>query len=396
MHKRDHIVPASIVGRFSGIAKEDVGNKGWRNQEVFIWNSSNREVENEIADKIIYEVAEHDSNFTNKNFESPTDEEYYKGVKIDVYDLDKNIFHPVEQKMPAIIDFLEDGGQLDEGRYRILISYIAQIIIRSKTARKRIENSLCVDLIAGSGASQEDKYNIIQNSIQAYRECIFKKYRDKYLPKYSMHIIKDSESRFILPDLGIAPVFFLDKRFCLPNPESYLENGAENRLYRDYLSGSSDIQASIFYCIPLSPKIAILMDLEGGNRRKPFKNIQYTDVVGGEVVGFDGAITIDDLNSRSAHASRKIYVGPTKSLVRRYSKQEKMSRFAIEKFLFMDFDKDPEKCPASLWIIDEKGKRHKGNIGNFIKYGFGDVPELRSKILKFHGLLYGLISKYQN
>ena len=129
---------------------------------------------------------------------------------------------------------------------------------------------------------------------------------------------------------------------------------------------------------------------------EPFKNIQYTDVVGGEVVGFDGAITIDDLNSRSAHASRKIYVGPTKSLVRRYSKQEKMSRFAIEKFLFMDFDKDPEKCPASLWIIDEKGKRHKGNIGNFIKYGFGDVPELRSKILKFHGLLYGLISKYQN
>lgn len=396
MHKRDHIVPASIVGRFSGIAKEDIGNKGWRNQEVFIWNSSNREVENEITDKIIYEVAEHDSNFTNKNFESPTDEEYYKGVKIDVFDLDKNIFHPVERKMPEIIDFLEDGGHLDKGRYDILISYVAQIIIRSKTARKRIENSLCIDLIAGSGASQEDKYNIIQNSIQAYRECIFKKYRDKYLPKYSMHIIRDFESRFILPDLGIAPVFVLDEQFCVSNPELFLGPGAENRLYRDYLSGSFNLQANIFYCIPLSPKIAILMVLKNENRRKPFKNIQYNDVAGGEVISFDVAITIDDLNSRIAHASRKIYVGPTKYLVQRYSAQEKMSSFAIEKFLFMDFDKDPEKCPASLWIIDEKGKRHEGNIGNLIKYGFGDVPVLRSKIMKFHGLLCGLISKYQS
>ena len=399
MYKRDHIVPASIVGRFSGIAKEDVGNTGWRNQEVFIWNSSNREVENEIADKIIYEVAEHDSNFTNKNFERPTDEEYYKGVKIDVYDLDKNIFHPVEQKMPAIIDFLEDGGHLDKGRYDILISYIAQIIIRSKTARKRIENSLRVDLIAASGASQEDKYNIIQNSIQAYRECIFKKYRDKYLPKYNMYVIRDFESRFILPDLGIAPVFVLDEQFCVSDPEMleiFEGPGAENRLYRDYLSGSSNLLANIFYCIPLSPKIAILMVPNGENRRKQFKNIQYNDIVDERVRGFEAVITVDDLNARIAHASRKIYVGPTKYLVQRYSAQEKMSSFALEKFLFMDFDKDPERCPASLQIIDDKGKRYEGNIGNLIKYGFGDKPVLRSEVLKFHGLLYGLISKYQS
>ena len=103
MLRKDHIVPASIIGRFGYLPEGEYReNKiNWRRQEVLKRDIRENKTECVTAEDIGYSVGEQDANFTPKEFDEISkyykdqkimDNGYYKGYKIDPIDLDKNIF----------------------------------------------------------------------------------------------------------------------------------------------------------------------------------------------------------------------------------------------------------------------------------------------------------------
>ena len=201
MLRKDHIVPASIIGRFGYLPEgECKDNKiNWRRQEVLKRDIHEGKTECVVAEDIGYSVGEHDTNFTPREFDEISkyykdqktmDNGYYKGYKIDPIDLDKNIFHKTEGFIGGVINLLEMHEELDEGRFGILVSYIAQMFVRSPFAGEFIKGSLYANTLEmHEGLRQRDKENIIKNSIQYNREYLYKMYESNYLKRYKFKII---------------------------------------------------------------------------------------------------------------------------------------------------------------------------------------------------------------
>lgn len=360
MLRKDHIVPASIIGRFGYLPEGGYQeNKiNWRRQEVLKRDICEGKTERVLAEDIGYSVGEQDANFTSKEFDEISkyykdqkimDNGYYKGYKIDPIDLDKNIFHKTERSIGDVINLLEMHKKLDEGRFGVLVSYIAQMFVRSPLAGKFIRDSLPTDMLEMvDGLKQKDKENIIRNSIQRNREYLYKMYESKYLKRYKFKILVDDSRRFVLSDMGISPYFLPITGIELPPCVDNL-----NDMYRIYMS-NPDLKYGTSYYIPLSSKVLILIvpeDIQESEWNS--KNVEYIHL----------SKLCDEFhvpNVMAIHSAQQFYVSPSEDLINFYSQEgvesTRMDSLILRYFLFRDYieDESPESFNASLHINDER------------------------------------------
>lgn len=360
MLRKDHIVPASIIGRFrylpEGECKE--GKINWRRQEVLKRDICESKTECVTAEDIGYSVGEQDANFTSKEFNEISkyykdkkimDSGYYKGYKIDPIDLDKNIFHKTERSIGDVINLLEMHEKLDEGRFGVLVSYIAQMFVRSPFAGEFIRGSLPTDILEMSeGLTQEDKENIIRNSIQCNRERLYKMYESNYLKRYKFKIIIDDSRRFVLSDMGISPHFLL---IADSGPHPFTDN--LNDIYCMYIY-NPDLKYGISYYIPLSSKVLIQVvpeDIQESEWNS--KNVEYEYL----------PKSCNDFhvpNVVAIHSAQQFYVSPSEDLINFYSQNgvesNRMDSSILSHFLFRDYieDGDSGSFKASLYVNDER------------------------------------------
>lgn len=359
MLRKDHIVPASIIGRFrylpEGECKE--GKINWRRQEVLKRDICESRTECVTAEDIGYSVGEQDANFTSKEFDEISkyykdqkimDNGYYKGYKIDPIDLDKNIFHKTERSIGDIINLLEMHKELDEGRFGILVSYIAQMFVRSPFAREFIKDFLRTDILEMiEGLTQKDKENIIRNSIQVNRERLYEMYESKYLERYKFRILVDNKRRFVLSDLGISPWFM---PMSIEDPPG---GGDINFVYRLYINNPK-AEYGVGYCIPLSGKVVVVLIPKSFEEwEMGVRNIEYVNIS-------ESRKKIDVMNVNAIHTAQNFYVAPSEDLINFYSQNgvesTRMNPLILRYFLFRDYieDESPGSFKASLHINDER------------------------------------------
>ena len=360
MLRKDHIVPASIIGRFGYLPEgECKDNKiNWRRQEVLKRDIHEGKTECVVAEDIGYSVGEHDTNFTPREFDEISkyykdqktmDNGYYKGYKIDPIDLDKNIFHKTEGSIGGVINSLEMHEALDEGRFGILVSYIAQMFVRSPFAGEFIKDSLYANTLEmHEGLRQRDKENIIKNSIQYNREYLYKMYESNYLKRYKFKIIIDDSRRFVLSDIGISPQFLPITDF-----EPHPSIDSLNDIYRMYIH-SPDLKYGISYYIPLSSKVLIHVvpeDIQESEWNS--KNVEYEYL----------PKSCNDFhvpNVVAIHSAQQFYVSPFEDLINFYSQNgvesNRIDSFILRYFLFRDYieNKAPRIFKASLHVNDER------------------------------------------
>lgn len=360
MLRKDHIVPASIIGRFGYLPEgECKDNKiNWRRQEVLKRDIHEGKTECVVAEDIGYSVGEHDTNFTPREFDEISkyykdqktmDNGYYKGYKIDPIDLDKNIFHKTEGSIGSVINSLEMHEELDEGRFGVLVSYIAQMFVRSPFAGEFIKDSLPTDMLEmDEGLMQKDKENIIRNSIQYNRECLYKMYESSYLKRYKIKIIMDDSRRFVLSDMGISPCFIPITDF---EPDSSIDN--MNDIYLRYIH-SPDLKYGISYYIPLSSKVLIHVVPEYIQESEwNSKNVEYKCLP-------KSCYDFHSPNVVAIHSARQFYVSPFEDLIDFYSQMgvesDRIDSSILRYFLFRDYieNKAPRIFKASLYVNDER------------------------------------------
>ena len=277
------------------------------------------------------------------------DNGYYKGYKIDPIDLDKNIFHKTERSIGDVINLLEMHEKLDEGRFGVLVSYIAQMFVRSPLAGKFIRDSLPTDMLEMvDGLKQKNKENIIRNSIQCNREYLYKMYESKYLKRYKFKILVDDSRRFVLSDMGISPYFLPITGIELPPCVDNL-----NDMYRIYMS-NPDLKYGISYYIPLSSKVLICIvpeDIQESEWNS--KNVEYEYL----------PKSCDEFhvpNVMAIHSAQQFYVSPSEDLINFYSQNgvesNRMDSSIFSHFLFRDYieDGDSGSFKASLYVNDER------------------------------------------
>ena len=359
MLRKDHIVPASIIGRFrylpEGEHKESKIN--WRKQEVLKRDIRESKTECVTAEDIGYSVGEQDANFTSKEFDEISkyykgqkimDNGYYKGYKIDPIDLDKNIFHKTERSIGDIINLLEIHEELDEGRFGILVSYIAQMFVRSPFAGEFIRGSLRTDILEMvEGLTQKDKENIIRNSIQVNRERLYEMYESNYLERYKFRILVDNKRRFVLSDLGISP-WFMPMRIEEPPG-----GGDINDFYSLYITNPK-AEYGVGYCIPLSGKVVVVLIPKSFEEwEMGVRNVEYVNISGSRK-------KIDTMNVNAIHTAQNFYVAPSEDLINFYSQNgvesDRMDPSILRYFLFRDCIEDsaPRSFGASLFVNDER------------------------------------------
>lgn len=357
MLRKDHIVPASIIGRFRYLPEGEYkeGKINWRRQEVLKRDICESKTECVTAEDIGYSVGEQDANFTSKEFDEISkyykdqkimDNGYYKGYKIDPIDLDKNIFHKTEGSIGDIINLFEMHEELDEGRFGVLVSYIAQMFVRSPFAREFIRGSLPTGILEMvEDLTQEDKENIIRNSIQCNRERLYKMYESSYLERYKFRILVDNKRRFVLSDLGISPWFM---------PMSDPPGGGDiNFVYSLYITNPK-AEYGVGYCIPLSSKVIVALipknfeEWETGAR-----DVEYINVS-------ESYEKIYMMNVNAIHTAQNFYVAPSEDLINFYSQNgvesSRMDPLILRYFLFRDYieDESPGSFKASLYVNDER------------------------------------------
>lgn len=360
MLRKDHIVPASIIGRFRYLPEGECeeGKINWRRQEVLKRDICEGKTERVLAEDIGYSVGEQDANFTSKEFDEISkyykdqkimDNGYYKGYKIDPIDLDKNIFHKTERSIGDVINLLEMHEKLDEGRFGVLVSYIAQMFVRSPFAGEFIRGSLPTDILEMSeDLTQEDKENIIRNSIQCNRERLYKMYESNYLKRYKFKIIIDDSRRFVLSDMGISPHFLL---IADSGPHPFTDN--LNDIYYMYIY-NPDLKYGISYYIPLSSKVLIHIvpeDIQESEWNS--KNVEYEYLP-------KSCNDFHVLNVVAIHSAQQFYVSPSEDLINFYSQNgvesNRMDSSILSHFLFRDYieNKAPRIFKASLRVNDER------------------------------------------
>ena len=239
--------------------------------------------------------------------------------------------------------------ELDEGRFGILVSYIAQMFVRSPFAGEFIKDSLYANTLEmHEGLRQRDKENIIKNSIQYNREYLYKMYESNYLKRYKFKIIIDDSRRFVLSDIGISPQFLPITDF-----EPHPSIDSLNDIYRMYIH-SPDLKYGISYYIPLSSKVLIHVvpeDIQESEWNS--KNVEYEYL----------PKSCNDFhvpNVVAIHSAQQFYVSPFEDLINFYSQNgvesNRIDSFILRYFLFRDYieNKAPRIFKASLHVNDER------------------------------------------
>lgn len=339
MNEKDHLIPACVIGQFTDCKD---GNH-WREQEVYKLDVNTKKTQRVKARDIGWARGEYDSDLSMdvRGNESGLDQ---NDNSRDAIALDKD-FQKVESKLPKFIEKLENGEGVSDSDYtNILIPYIAQLFVRSKmvgdyiakSANKKlkvsggkrrtipVENMPVVDSSFKNGIS--DVQNVIydpKNTVQYNRKKWLKEYEEYDLYFYAVDILLDKKRRFVLSNLGIAPLS------SCKDPYRHDESiGVEAGIYCDAQYGNGDWATTApAYLIPLSPKIIIKITprnkVPSVYRRKfPVRYIDVTEVRVEESRVKDSH-AISFFNDQTVKYATEFYVGRSKKLVNKHRSVEK-------------------------------------------------------------------------
>ena len=218
-NKKDHIIPASVIGMFS--LEEHASS---RERKVwYLRKQGMKEPKYMKAENIGYIKGEYDSDLD----------------LIEPRFVDKN-WDKFEPDIPAMVSTFESQLPLRVDMWRkVLIPYAASTFVRNKIFRDYYNKQF--------SEINEDKY-FINNSTQYTRYKFYNEYKSiMYL--YSLDILIDEKSRFILPDSGVAYLRASEDVY-----RKYLEFPDSGIYFED--KDGSDICPPA-YLLPLSSKIMV-------------------------------------------------------------------------------------------------------------------------------------------
>lgn len=363
MNEKDHLIPACVIGQFTDCKD---GNP-WREQEVYKLDVNTKKTQRVKAKDIGWARGEYNSDFSMDvhGNESGLDQ---NDNSRDAIALDRE-FQKIESKLPKFIEKLENRGEvLDSDYTNILIPYIAQLFVRSKmvgdyiakSANKKlkvsgnkrrtvsVENIPVIDSSFKNGIS--DVQNVIydpKNTVQYNRMKWLKEYEEYDLCFYAVDILFDKKRRFVLSNLGIAPLSSREDPYRCD--ESI---GVEAGIYREaqYSNGEWATTAPA-YLIPLSPKIVIKITPRNKvpsvyKRKFPVRYIDVTEIC---VKNNPAAVFF---NNQIVKYATEFYVGRSKNVVNKHRRVKKYIDDKIKNDLaFLSRIRDEDR------IKDEEGKK---------------------------------------
>ena len=338
MNEKDHLIPACVIGQFTDCKD---GNP-WREQEVYKLDVNTKKTHRVKAKDIGWARGEYDSDFSMdvRGNESGLDQ---NDNSRDAIALDKD-FQKVESKLPKFIEKLENGEGVSDSDYtNILIPYIAQLFVRSKMvgdhiakiANKKLkvsgskrraipvenmpQNIPVIDSSFKNGIS--DVQNVIydpKNTVQYNRKKWLKEYEEYDLYFYAVDILFDKKRRFVLSNLGIAPLSSCEDPYR--RDESI---GVEAGVYLVAYYGNGEWATTApAYLVPLSPKIIVKITPRNKvpsvyKRKFP---VRYIDVTESRVK--DNPVT-SFFNNQTVRYATEFYVGRSKNLVNKHRRIKK-------------------------------------------------------------------------
>lgn len=226
---KDHTVPASIIGSFSD-NKEDPPRK---RKVYYLRREGMTSPHYKRAETIGYVKGEYDSSF-GRAVDDLWDE--YEGSLPELSEI-------FTQKKPLSINLWE----------KILIPYVADLLVRSPGFRQNYENHFEALL----SPSQEDEGNFKQSTkdlVAMLRTTIRLECR-RVFSLYSIDVLYTSKSSFILPDLGMAYLRASEDMF---RKDYAWKNATE--WYGEYYKNDKRCEINPpSYLVPLSNNIAVKM-----------------------------------------------------------------------------------------------------------------------------------------
>jgi hypothetical protein len=362
MNEKDHLIPACVIGQFT---KGKEGNN-WREQKVYKFDTRSKKINLVKAKNIGWSRGEYGSDFSadmygNESGLDPNDDSR------DILKLDDR-FQLVETNIPKFIEKLENKSELIESDYKkILIPYIAQIFVRSLITSGYIRENINKSLNGQGGKRRYISNNDIpdgtvihdpKNSIQYTRKLWLDKYEKYDLYFYAIDILYDKKRRFVLSNLGIAP---------LPSdldPYRYDEKMGDMaaRVYSDY----QGCRTAPAYLIPLSPKIVVKITprykIPAMHKRKmPVRYIDISNAVTmDETYGEKSVISI--INEQIVKYATEFYVGRCQKNVAKYRNKKEIAHENIVNNLYFpcriqredDYGSNEEKLKCYYEDLEKK------------------------------------------
>lgn len=329
MNEKDHLIPACVIGQFTDCKD---GNP-WREQEVYKLDVNTRKTQRVKAKDIGWARGEYNSDFSTDvhGNESGLDQ---NDNSRDVIALDKD-FQTVESKLPKFIEKLENEEGVSDSDYtNILIPYIAQLFVRSKMVGDNIAKSANKKLkvsgntrrnisvenipqnipVIDSGCENEiSNLDVIydpKNTVQYNRKKWLKEYEEYDLCFYAIDILLDNKRRFVLSNLGLAP---LPSNMDPYRRDESMGEEAGYYLAFDYNDGGYATTAPA-YLVPLSPKIVIKITpryMVPSVYKRKFP-VRYVDITDSRVNNKPLTSFFNDYTVRYA---TEFYVGRNKNVV---------------------------------------------------------------------------------
>lgn len=315
-NKRDHTIPACVIGRFT----KEKSKKGWRWQRVWARFINREKYAHLDSENKGYAEVEADEIGWYRGIYDPKSETvlYELSDHEKIPHLDQE-FKDIESSIHKFVSVFEENGNLHEGQYeKHLVPYVSSLFIRPKFMGDMIERGLRSSYSAGHSASLDE----IQESAHVSRKNWYRHYLNSYIPKYSIRVLKDSKKRFILPDIGIYPMI-IDERHVPA------------------------------FVVPVSASIAVMFVREGEPPLERVHNdlvpMSYYDIT-------DHPCWHRLLNTEAVKCSRDFYVASDSGLLQKYLSQPQYSDEYLHKYLFYEINNE----------------RPRGDLS--VRFGFMDTP----------------------
>lgn len=225
-NKKDHLVPACIIGNFSKY--RDLQNGGRNNKVVVKIKGKDKTFETR-AENTLYAKGEYDS---------VIDDLYGRRVTDGLWD-------EYESDLPVLVDAFESNSILPWEMYiNTLVPYVASLFVRDQGYTQWVNSRM--NNLMGVIATPE--------TIQFNRQVFYSDTKLDILV-YSIDILFDEEGRFILPDRGISFFdasydYWRSDRFVAYSDKSL--NGS-----KVWLTKSNGCLTPPSYLIPLSSKVIV-------------------------------------------------------------------------------------------------------------------------------------------
>jgi hypothetical protein len=312
-NKKDHLIPASIIGNFSSEVKPD--SRGRNN-------------------KVVVKMKEKDGNFKTKAENILYSKGEYDSVIDDLFErrVTDDLWNEYESNLPDLVNTLESRDFLPWEMYiNTLIPYAASLFVRDQGYKQWVSSQM--NIPSGEDAPDE--------TVQYNRALFYAEYKDELLA-YSVDVLLDEKGRFILPDRGIS---FFDASFDLWRADHiYGYTDGNPNGFRVCLTNESECLTPPSFLIPVSPRAVIKLTpreflyASPAGDNVPVRYIDATNEVVDITPNPESSVSVkavDYINKGLAQSARRIMIGADEDILNDIEFNEISDEYFIENILGM-------------------------------------------------------------